>query len=86
MKSVLLKKQTFVLVYELCMRACLSTWTFYPSNVCSRLSRPRFENRPDGHSSNVRLLLIMSQNSLCKKLPPFFHRPERFERAHRACV
>lgn len=55
--------------------------------MCSHLSRPRFESRPDGpYSSNVGLLLIMSQNNLSKKLLPFFSKASVVFREARMCA
>lgn len=87
-KSVLLKKQIFISVYMF-VHVCMYTWKFYHLVCVLDSIVPDLRAGLMGtYSSNVGLLLIMSQNNLSKKLPPFFQRPvlcpERYECACKA--
>lgn len=70
------------------MHVCLCTWKFYHL-MCVLVSvvPDLREGLMSTCFSNVGLLLIMSQNNLSKKLPPFFQRPVLFpERYECACM
>lgn len=71
-KSVLLKKQKFISVYMF-VHVCMCTWKFYHLVCVLDSIVPDLRAGLMGtYSSNVGLLLIMSQNNLSKKTSTLF--------------